>query len=64
MPDTTPRYPGRAPIDAYGNGGCGTMYLQGAPSTVYTDPSKSCESVAAADKTDFGPAVLAPPPAG
>jgi uncharacterized protein len=21
MPDTTPRYPGRAPIDAYGNGG-------------------------------------------
>lgn len=52
------------PEKAYGNGGCGTMYLQGAPSTVYTDDlgGDACESTANFDKTDFGPVVQAPAP--
>lgn len=49
------------PDKAYGNGGCGTLYLQGAPSTVYADVGASCEAEASFDKTDFGPVVMAPP---
>ncbi|MCY1012374.1 hypothetical protein OV079_43930 [Nannocystis pusilla] len=50
------------PDKAYGNGGCGTMYLQGAPSTVYTADlgGDACDDVASADKTEFGPVVPAP----
>jgi len=52
------------PEKAYGNGGCGTMYMQGAPSTVYTKDlgGDTCESTADFDKTDFGPPVQAPAP--
>lgn len=51
------------PEKAYGNGGCGTMYLQGAASTVYTSGDAlgtGCEERANFDKTDFGPIVPAP----
>jgi hypothetical protein len=50
------------PDAAYGNGGCGTMYLRGAPSTVYTADlgGDACADVAGGDKTNFGPVVEAP----
>lgn len=52
------------PDKAYGNGGCGTMFLQGAPSTVYTDDlgGDACLPEADFDKTTFGPVVQAPAP--
>jgi hypothetical protein len=50
------------PDRPYGNGGCGTLYLQGAPSTVYTADlgGDACEARADFNKTDFGPVVPAP----
>lgn len=52
------------PDKPYGSGGCGTMYLQGAPSTVYTSDlgGDACDDTAKPDATEFGPIVKAPAP--
>lgn len=44
----------------YGAGGCGTMYIYGAASTVYVDAA--CPAKADADATEFGPVVPAMAP--
>lgn len=53
------------PSKAYGQGGCGTMMLEGAVSTVYTADlgGAACLDTADGTKTQFGPAVApkAPP---
>ncbi len=50
------------PKKAYGDGGCGTMVIQGAQSTVYTAELGGgvCEETADGAKTDFGPVVQPP----
>lgn len=50
------------PKKPYGDGGCGTMILQGAVSTMYTADlgGSVCEATADTEKTDFGTPVAAP----
>jgi hypothetical protein len=45
------------PNEEYGSGGCGTLYIDGAPSTVYTDPTAgNCDGQIADGMVEFGPA--------
>lgn len=50
------------PDKAYGDGGCGTMVIQGAVSSVYTADlgGAACEQTASVEQTDFGPVVQPP----
>ncbi len=44
--------------EAFGAGGCGTLYIQGEPSPVYTHPNDSggnCEGKIPTDEVEFGP---------
>jgi hypothetical protein len=43
------------PNEAFGSGGCGTIYIEGMPSSVYTDVSESnCEGNIGIDEVVFG----------
>jgi hypothetical protein len=51
------------PNEPYGEGGCGTLYIQGAPSPVYTDVAQSnCNGEIDVAGVAFGTAPTAPPP--
>jgi hypothetical protein len=43
------------PNEEYGTGGCGSLYLDGAPSTIYTDPTAgNCEGAIGDAGVEFG----------
>lgn len=47
------------PNAAFGEGGCGTLYIQGAPSPVYTDPNAgNCNGSIDADDVQVGDAPM------
>lgn len=51
------------PGDEFGSGGCGTLYLEGAPSPVYTGlDDANCDGKTPTDEVDFGPAPEVPMP--
>jgi hypothetical protein len=51
------------PNEPYGEGGCGTLYIQGAPSPVYTDVAESnCNGEIDLVDVAFGTAPTAPTP--
>ena len=53
------------PNEPYGAGGCGTLYIQGEPSSVYTHIDQdggNCNGDIDVDNVEFGPVPMLPPP--